>query len=148
VLVSGLYKRKLLWSKNYGGAYFSIKRNRFIKCEIKRGTLFVYYLTPGVYLLFQVFSSGSKSRVSVSFRKIFPGKSQSRVFNFIEEEGDEAVFEYSSAEALPNVVLRDFAGWGYPPDPVFSPYSAEDVAELISLVRQRVFWSEGSVPVE
>ncbi len=128
-------KRKILWTENRGAAYFSIFRRRFIKAYPVSSTLFIYYLTPGVYLYFYLYRVGSLTDVSVSFHKIFPGSD-------IDEDGDRAVFEFANPASVPERIVSDFAGWGFPPKPKLEAYSEDSTNSLLMSVRNHVFWKE------
>ena len=132
-------KRKVTWTKNRGAAYFSIFRRRFIKAYQADRTVFIYYLTPGVYLYFSLYSVYESTNVSVSFHKIFPGSN-------VDEEGDTAVYEFRNPSSVPEKIVREFAEWGFPPSPKVKAYSEADVKSLLMNVKNRTFWKEQTEP--
>lgn len=134
-LPTAFVERRVLWSESKGGAYFSITRRRFIKAQIiNRGTVFLYYLTPGIYLYF-VLTKGEWSYVDVSFHKVFP--------EFQEDvEGDWGVFIFKNPDAIPSKIASDFAKWGFPPKPNIAPYSEQEVETLLEFVKSRSWWKE------
>ena len=134
-LPTAFVKRKIVWSETKGGAYFSIARRRFIKADILAdGKVFLYYLTPGIYLYFAIVKS-DWNYVDVSFHKVFPATRD-------DIEGDKGVFIFKNPDAIPLKIPSDFAKWGFPPKPNIAPYSEQDVKSLLDFVKAHSYWKE------
>ena len=102
------------------------------------GTLFIYYLTPGIYLFFELIK-GAWTHVRVSYRKVFPGSKE-------DVEGDMGIFVFKDPESVPEKIVSDFAKWGFPPKPNVAPYDEREVQSIIRFVKAHSVWREGLAP--